>query len=81
MLGVQQPWAPSCCCCRALTLPPHLQELESAMAREIARKERERLKAQDKLRREQLEMMRTTQNTDAAKGEVCGPPRSGSVYP
>lgn len=51
------------------------------MAREIARKERERLKAQDKLRREQLEVMRTTQNTDAAKGEVCGPPRSGSVYP
>ncbi|EFN58004.1 hypothetical protein CHLNCDRAFT_34395 [Chlorella variabilis] len=40
------------------------------MAREIARKERERLKAQDKLRREQLEVMRTTQNTDAAKGEA-----------
>lgn len=47
-----------------------MQELESAAAREIARKERERLKQQDKLRREQLEKFRATANMDAAKGEV-----------
>ncbi|KAL4447228.1 hypothetical protein ABPG77_007261 [Micractinium sp. CCAP 211/92] len=46
------------------------EELESAAAREIARKERERLKQQDKLRREQLEKFRATANLDAAKGEA-----------
>ncbi|KAL4443678.1 hypothetical protein ABPG75_011415 [Micractinium tetrahymenae] len=46
------------------------EELESAVAREIARKERERLKQQDKLRREQLEKFRATANQDAAKGEA-----------
>lgn len=50
--------------------PSPIQELESAAAREIARKERERLKQQDKLRREQLERMRMSQNQDASKGEV-----------
>lgn len=46
-----------------------LQVLDAA-AREVARKERERLKQQDKLRREQLERMRLQQNQDASKGEV-----------
>ena len=50
--------------------PACLQELESATAREMARKERERLRQQDKLRREQLERFRETANTDASKGEV-----------
>ena len=36
----------------------------------MARKERERLRLQDKLRREQLERFRETANTDASKGEV-----------
>ena len=39
-------------------------------AREVARRERDRLKQQDKLRREQLEQLRSLQNTDASKGEV-----------
>ena len=36
----------------------------------MARKERDRLKLQDKLRKEQLAKMRETLNTDAAAGEV-----------
>lgn len=47
-----------------------MQAIESATAREMARKERERLKQQDKMRREQLERFRETANTDASKGEV-----------
>lgn len=46
------------------------EDLESATAREIARKERERLKQQDKIRREQLERMRETANQDASKGDA-----------
>ena len=55
--------------------PPPLQALETAADREIARKERERLKVQDALRRQQLEKLRENQNADASKGDV----RLGSV--
>jgi hypothetical protein len=58
------------CCLRLAPADAFLQELQSAAAREVARKERERLKQQDKLRREHLEHLRTQQNSDAAKGEV-----------
>ena len=44
--------------------------LDSSATREIARKERERLKAQDKYKREQLEKLRAEQNVDASAGEV-----------
>ena len=40
------------------------------MARQVAQKERERLKLQEKLRKEQVEKMRSQLNTDAAAGEV-----------
>ena len=50
--------------------PTHPLQVIDAAAREVARKERERLKQQDKLRREQLERMRLQQNQDASKGEV-----------
>lgn len=43
---------------------------DTAATREIARKERERLKAQDKFKREQLEKLRAEQNMDASAGEV-----------
>ena len=49
------------------------EELTSAATKEIARKERERLKAQDKYKRDQLEKLRAEQNTDASSGEVCRP--------
>lgn len=45
-------------------------ELTSAATKEIARKERERLKAQDKYKKDQLEKLRAEQNTDASLGEV-----------
>lgn len=44
--------------------------LDSANTREIARKERERLKAQDKYKKDQLEKLRAEQNVDASSGEV-----------
>ena len=47
--------------------------LTSAATKEIARKERERLKAQDKYKRDQLEKLRAEQNTDASSGEVRKP--------
>ena len=47
--------------------------MESAAAREVARKERERLKQMDKIRREQLERYRETANADAAAGDVSIP--------
>lgn len=43
--------------------------LTSAATKEIARKERERLKAQDKYKKDQLEKLRAEQNTDASAGE------------
>jgi SWI/SNF-related matrix-associated actin-dependent regulator of chromatin subfamily A member 5 len=46
------------------------EEVLDHAAREVARKERERLKQQDKLRREQLDRMRVQQNQDASKGEA-----------
>ena len=49
------------------------EELTSAATKEIARKERERLKAQDKYKRDQLEKLRAEQNTDASAGEVHRP--------
>ena len=74
-----------CCCLHTLSPPPPrfsttphtppLQALETAADREIARKERERLKVQDALRRQQLEKLRENQNADASKGDV----RLGSV--
>ncbi|KAL6767714.1 hypothetical protein ACKKBF_B36355 [Auxenochlorella protothecoides x Auxenochlorella symbiontica] len=45
--------------------------LPSEAAQLIARKERERLKLQDKLRREQLERVREEQNQDAAAGDAA----------
>lgn len=52
-------------------LPPGvLQALENETAKMIARKERERLKLQDRLRREQLEKFREQQNEKAEEGEV-----------
>lgn len=48
------------------------QALENETARIIAKKERERLKLQDRLRREQLEKFREQQNADAEAGEVGG---------
>lgn len=48
------------------------QALPSEAAQLIAKKERERLKLQDKLRREQLERVREEQNQDAAAGDVRG---------
>lgn len=57
---------------------PCLPQVLDHAAREVARKERERLKQQDKQRREQLERMRLQQNQDASRGEVrwkgCGWP-------
>lgn len=47
--------------------------LTSAATKEIARKERERLKAQDKYKKDQLEKLRAEQNTDASLGEVGYP--------
>jgi peroxiredoxin len=47
-----------------------LQEADNAAAKEIAKKERERLKLQEKMRKEQVEKMRSQLNTDAAHGEV-----------
>lgn len=46
------------------------QERENAAAKEVARKERERLKNQERMRKEQVEKMRSQLNTDAAQGEV-----------
>ena len=47
-----------------------MQVLENETAKIIAKKERERLKLQDKLRREQLEKFREQQNVEAEMGEV-----------
>ncbi|PSC72801.1 chromatin-remodeling complex ATPase chain [Micractinium conductrix] len=47
------------------------EDVESAAAREVARKERERLKQMDKIRREQLERYRETANADAAAGDAA----------
>lgn len=47
--------------------------LTSAATKEVARKERERLKAQDKYKKDQLEKLRAEQNTDASLGEVGYP--------
>jgi len=47
-----------------------LQEVDYAAAKEIAKKERERLKNQEKVRKEQVEKMRSQLNSDAALGEV-----------
>lgn len=49
---------------------PSPQAVESAAAREVARKERERLKMMDQQRRSHLEAVRLAQNADASKGEV-----------
>ena len=47
--------------------------LENEQAKKMAKKERERLKLQDKQKREQVEKMRQTLNADAAAGEVRQP--------
>ena len=44
--------------------------LENERAKDIAKKERERLRVQDKIRKEQVEKMREQINSDAAAGEV-----------
>lgn len=50
-----------------------MQALESELAREVARKERERLKAQENQRKEQIESMRSQMNKEAMAGDVrCG---------
>ncbi|KAH7616623.1 hypothetical protein Ndes2526B_g08720 [Nannochloris sp. 'desiccata'] len=46
-------------------------EVDHAAAKEIAKKERERLKNQEKMRKEQVEKMRSQLNTDAAHGEAA----------
>ena len=48
----------------------YVQALENELAKEVAKKERERLKNQDKMKREQVEKLRQQLNTDAAAGEV-----------
>jgi len=50
--------------------PPRTQVLENEVAKAIAKKERERLKLQEKIRKEQVEKMRTHLNDEAAAGEV-----------
>lgn len=47
-----------------------MQDFESEAAKEVAKKERERLKLQEKAKKEQLEKMREQLNQDAAAGEV-----------
>ena len=56
-------------CCNKLSRGSQVA-LTSAATKEIARKERERLKAQDKYKKDQLEKLRAEQNTDASVGEV-----------
>jgi hypothetical protein len=53
-----------------------LQDIDNAAAKEVAKKERERLKNQEKQRKEQVEKMRSQLNDDAAVGEV----RNYTVY-
>ena len=66
-------------CWRRMLISPHfcgrrfVQALETEAARMVARKERERLKLQDKLRKEQIEKMRQQLNSDAAAGDVSTP--------
>lgn len=55
------------------------QALETETAKVIAKRERERLKLQDKIRREQLEKFREQQNADAEMGEVRGAGRGGAA--
>lgn len=57
-----------------------VQALETEAARLVARKERERLKLQDKLRKEQIEKMRQQLNTDAAAGDVSGAAISACLH-
>lgn len=47
-----------------------MQALEDESRRAVSKRERERLKAQEKHRREQVEKMREQLNKDAALGEV-----------
>ena len=44
--------------------------MSSKAKREVAKRERERLRLQEKLKKEQLEKMRQEQNEDASAGEV-----------
>lgn len=62
-------------------LPAPLPQVLDAAAREVARKERERLKQQDKIRREQLERMRLQQNSDASRGDVRWGAAQGRAWP
>lgn len=48
-----------------------LQVLENEQAKEMARKEKARLKLLEQQRKEQVEQMHAKLNSDAAAGEVC----------
>jgi hypothetical protein len=47
-----------------------VQALETEAAKEVARKERERLKLQEQQRKQQVEQMRMQMNKDASAGDV-----------
>lgn len=47
-----------------------VQALETEAAKEVARKERERLKLQEQQRKQQVEEMRMQMNKDASAGDV-----------
>lgn len=66
-MNTRSPVSCQICCSTQLFLQA---ALDSANTREIARKERERLKAQDKYKKDQLEKLRAEQNVDASSGEV-----------
>lgn len=48
-----------------------VQVLENKQAKEMARKEKARLKLLEQQRKEQVEQMHAKLNSDAAAGEVC----------
>ena len=49
-----------------------MQALETEEAKEMAKKEKARLKLLEQQRKEQVDSMRAKMNADAASGEVCG---------
>ena len=68
LIGLQRrPFKPMACCLTPVCLPPQATDADKA---EVARRERERLRLQEKQKREQLEKLRDSQNTQAATGEV-----------
>lgn len=57
--------------CLTLFIDGHVQVLETEQAKEMARKEKARLKLLEQQRKEQVEKMHAKLNSDAAAGEVC----------